>query len=175
MTFFRLPFSFLILILAGLMVVDPAIVQAQEQDAQPQAMFGPTVKEYGREGYPKMTIYVWGNADSGVWRVEKGTELLEFASVVSRTRMTDNSPDRRRVERLSVYRNQSPGTGSPFYETRIETLFSERGSTPTLQEGDILVIETRTQNRFTWRDISRVAGTIATLLNTYLLFNRIGS
>jgi hypothetical protein len=158
-----------------MMILDTAPVQAQEQESQRQAMFGPTVKEYGRSGYPKMTIYVWGNADSGVWRVEKGTELLEFASVVSRVQMTENSPDRERIERLSIYRDQSPGSGSPFFESRIETLFSDRGSKPTLQEGDRLVIESRARNRFTWRESARVAGTIATLLNTYLLFDRISN
>lgn len=176
MIFLRGSSFFLVLILAGMVAVGPSVVQAQEQPSQSQATFGPTVKEYGRSGVPKMTVYVWGNADSGVWRIEKGTTLLEFASVVSRARMTDNSPDQRRVERISIYRDQSPRSGEdPFFETRIETLFAERTSSPALQEGDILVLETRTRGRFTWRDVARVAGTIATLLNTYLLFDRISN
>lgn len=157
----------------------PSSVQAQEEPqvtSGTRAMFTPTVKEYGRPGYPKITVYVWGNADSGVWNVEKGTDLLEFLSVVSRARMTDNSPDRRRTERLSIYRDQRPGEAeSPFYETEVQELFSSRGSYPSLQEGDILVLETRTRNRFTWRDIARVTGTIAALLNTYLLFDRLSN
>lgn len=139
-----------------------------------RALFTPTVKEYGRPGYPRMTIYVWGNADSGVWNVERGTDLLEFVSVISRARMSQNSPDRRRIERLSVYRDQEPGRGDPFFESDVKDIFADRNSYPALQEGDILVLETDTRTRFTWRDIARVTGTVAALLNTYLLFERLG-
>jgi len=156
----------------------PSTAQAQEQPqmtAETRALFTPTVKEYGRPGYPRMTVYVWGNADSGVWNVERGTDLLEFITVVSRARMTDSSPDRRRIETFSLYRNATPGTDAPFFTSEIESIFSDRGNYPTLQEDDILVLETRTRGRFTWRDIARVTGTIAALVNTYLLFDRIGS
>lgn len=120
-----------------------------------------------------MTVFVWGNADSGVWRVEEGTDLLEFLSVVSRLNMRDRSPDRRLVKTLSVYREENPSQGEPFFETRVESLFTGRNSYPELQEGDVLVLEIEAQNRFTWRDIAQVAGTIATVLNTYLLIQRI--
>lgn len=158
--------------------VGPFEAQAQEQPqmaAESRALFTPTVKDYGRPGFPRMTIYVWGNADSGVWNVEKGTDLLEFVSVISRARMTENSPERRRIEKLSIYRDQQPGGGDPFYETDVRDIFAARDSYPALQEGDILLLETQTRTRFTWRDIARVTGTIAALVNTYLLFDRLGN
>jgi hypothetical protein len=167
-----------LLVVATMVPVPPSAAQAQEQPqmtAETRALFTPTVKEYGRPGYPRMTIYVWGNADSGVWNVERGTDLLEFVSVISRTRMSENSPDRRRVEKLSVYRDQRPGGGDPFFESNVKDIFASRDSYPTLQEGDILVLETQTRTRFTWRDIARVTGTVAALLNTYLLFERLGN
>ena len=178
-----IPFRFPLLVtalfvLATMASVGPPAAQAQEQPqmvtAETRALFTPTVKEYGRPGYPRMTIYVWGNADSGVWNVERGTDLLEFVSVISRARMSQNSPDRRRIERLSVYRDQQPGRGDPFYESDVKDIFAYRDSYPALQEGDILVLETETRTRFTWRDIARVTGTVAALLNTYLLFERLG-
>jgi hypothetical protein len=171
---------FLLILLFGFATTLPtAVSSAQVEDQQPQmtaetrALFTPTVKEYGRPGFPRITVYVWGNADSGVWNVEKGTDLLEFITVVSRARMTDSSPDRRRVETFSLYRNQQPGDGDPFFETEVEGMFANRGSYPALQEDDILVLETRTRGRFTWRDIARVTGTVAALVNTYLLFDRL--
>lgn len=155
----------------------PALAQSPQQQQQQQATAGalmnPTVKEYGRPGYPKITVYVWGNADSGVWNVEKGTDLLEFVSVVSRVNMVENDPDNRAIRTLRLYRDQSPQSDEdPFFETRIESLFSKRENYPSLNEGDILVLETETRNRFTWRDIARVTGTVAAVLNTYLLIDR---
>lgn len=165
-----------LLCVALLFFADPTMVRGQEfGDQTPQSLAGqePKVKEYGPEGVPKMTVFVWGNADSGVWRVEKGTDLLEFLSVVSRLQMRDRNPDRRLVKTLSMYRDKNPSQGDPFYETQIENLFTGRNNYPELQEGDVLVLEIEAQNRFTWRDIAQVAGTVATVLNTYLLIQRL--
>jgi hypothetical protein len=178
MNAFRL-FVFLpALFVAGFLFIStPIPVQAQEPTTAEilSAVNNPTVKEYGRAGYPKITVYVWGNADTGVWRVEEKTDLLEFVSVVSRIRMANRDPDRRQIETLRIYREQTPQSDDdPFFEKRVETLFSSRDNYPSLKEGDILVLESRAKNRFTWRDIARVTGTVAAVVNTYLLLDRLG-
>ena len=170
---------FLLLLVCGLATTLPSTVSPVRAQEQPQltnetrTLFTPTIKEYGRPGYPRMTVYVWGNADSGVWNIERGTDLLEFMTVVSRARMTDTNPDQRRVESISLYRDASPGSGQPLFTSEVQAIFSDRTGYPALQEGDILVLETRTRGRFTWRDIARVTGTVAALVNTYLLFDRL--
>jgi hypothetical protein len=167
----------LVLFVTGLLfLTTPAPVQAQQQpDDTRSSMNNPTVKEYGRAGYSKITVYVWGNADTGVWRVEEGTDLLEFVSVVSRIQMANRDPDRRQIETLRIYRDRAPQSGDdPFFEKRVETLFTKRGAYPALKEGDILVLETRAKSRFTWRDVAQVTGTIAAVVNTYLLLDRLG-
>jgi len=160
---------------AFLLITAPISVQAQQQPSDaPSGVNNPTVKEYGRSGYEKITIYVWGNADTGVWRVEKGTDLLEFVSVVSRLQLVSDDPSERQVVSLQIYRDQAQDE-EPFFERRVETLFSKRGDYPTLQDGDILVLKTRTKSRFTWRDVAQVTGTIAAVVNTYLLLDRLGN
>lgn len=160
-------------LLMALIFSAPGLAQQGPSPAQLLASSGSqTVKEYGRPGYPKMTVYVWGRADTGVWNVERGTDLLEFVSVVARVQMTNNSPERRLIDKLSIYREGSR-RGRPDFETRIETLFSARGSYPALQDGDILVLESTARNRFTWRDVARITGALGTFLNTYLLLERV--
>jgi hypothetical protein len=151
---------------------DVSTALAQQQTPQATALLTPNVKEYGRPGYPVMTVYVWGDADTGVWSVEEGTDLLEFVSVISRVQFGDRRPDERSVQRLQLYRDGRT-EGTPFYESTMEDLFTERGEYPSLLEGDILVLETTTRNRFTWRDIREVVGTAAIFLNTYLLLDRL--
>lgn len=134
---------------------------------------GPTVKTYGRPGYAKVTVYVWGTADTGVWNVEEGTDLLEFLSVAVRSEGGNRNADVRSYQVFKMYREGQNRQNDPFFESRMDELFSRERSYPTIQEGDILVVETRSTRRFTWRDITQVTGTVASLVSTYLLIDRL--
>ena len=153
-----------------ILAVEPPLAQAQQLPNT--AILTPNVKEYGRPGYPVFTVYVWGEADTGVWSVEQGTDLLEFISVISRTQLGDRGPDSRSIQRLKLYRN-GRSEGKPFFEARIQELFTARSSYPTLQSEDILVLETEVKNRFDWRDLGQIISIASTVLNTYLILDRI--
>lgn len=138
-----------------------------------ETLTGPTVKEYGRAGYPKVTVFVWGTADTGVWKVEEGTDLLEFLSVAARSEGTNRNVEIRNYQYLEMYREDQDRSNDPFFESRMDELFAREKEYPQIQEGDILLIESRAKRRFTWRDISQVTGTLASLVSTYLLLNRL--
>lgn len=138
-----------------------------------QTITAPTVKTYGRPGYPKVTVFVWGTADTGVWNVEEGTDLLEFLSVAVRSDGGNRNADIRSYRVLKVYRDDEDRSGDPFFEARMDDLFAREMPYPELRERDILVIESRARRRFTWRDITQVTGTVASLLSTYLLIDRL--
>ena len=165
----RLLVRSLLLGAAFILVVGPARAQAQQLPNSPALT--PNVKEYGRPGYPVFTVYVWGEADTGVWSVEQGTDLLEFISVISRTQFGER-PDRRSIQKLKLYRN-GKAEGESFFEARIQELFTARTSYPALQEEDILVLETEVKSRFTWRDLGQIIGIASTILNTFLILDRI--
>ena len=57
----------------------------------------PAIQDYGRPGMPRITIYVWGNAQTGVWTVEEGASMLEVVSATARVRLDQRSPERREV------------------------------------------------------------------------------
>lgn len=171
MTAPRFIYVFAVLVSAALLLSAGATT-ARAQQIPESDLLTPNIKEYARPGYPVMTVYVWGNADTGVWRVEEGTDLLEFLSVVSRVRFGEANPERQATELLRLYRDDRPG-GEPFFESEIQDLFSERNQYPSLQEGDILVLETKVRTRFTWRDVGRVVGVAGTFFNTWLILDRI--
>lgn len=153
------------LLLALLLAVPPGAVA----QLTPQGLANtPNVKDYGRAGYPRVTVYVWGTADTGVWTVEKDTDLLEFLSVAVRSDRAGQNADTRVVQTLKIYREETRGS-SPYFEARLDDLFSRERSYPSIQDGDIIEIESQTRRRFTWRDITQVTGTLASLVATYLL------
>lgn len=173
MIVFRRSLVLAALLSVGLIIIaGPLRVQAQQIPNNPVRT--PNVKEYGRPGYPVVTVYVWGNADTGVWNVEEGTDLLEFVSVVSRTQFGDRGPDRRAIQKLKLYRDGRT-EGEPFFEARLQELFSARSSYPALKGQDILVLETEVKSRFTWRDVGQIVGIASTVLNTFLILDRIQS
>jgi hypothetical protein len=159
-------------LVGALFALSPAVLWAQQFPQQSALLSTPKVKEYGRPGYPQITVYVWGSADTGVWNVEQGTDLLEFASVISQVPLRDGGPEQKVTNRLQIYRDEPVG-GQPFFEARIAELFTQRGTYPELKEGDILVLDTEVKGRFTWRDVAQVVGTVGTLLNTFLIIDRL--
>ncbi|WP_022835592.1 hypothetical protein [Salisaeta longa] len=139
----------------------------------PDANTNPNIQTYGRPGYPKITIFVWGTPTGGTWSIEEGTDLVEFLSVsAGGANMTDRSPDRRIIYTVKLYR-RGQTQGDPIFSARLENLFARRIDYPSLQNGDILVLDAEAKRRLSWRDISQVTGTIASLVSTYLLLDRL--
>lgn len=127
--------------------------------------------DYGRPGYPRVRIYLWGNAQNGVWTVEKGTDLLEFLSA-SATGNFNQSAETRVKNILKVYRRGQVGK-EPAFEMNVREIFARQNEFFALQSGDVLVVETVQKRRFfTFRGISRVTGTIASVASLVFLIRR---
>jgi hypothetical protein len=128
------------------------------------------INDYGRAGYPRVRVYLWGNVNDGVWTVEEGTDLLEFLSA-SATGNFNQSPETRVRNILKIYRNGQVGQ-EPAFEMNVETIFARQDAYPTLQNGDVLVVESIQRRRFfTFRNISQVTGTVASVASLIFLVN----
>lgn len=128
------------------------------------------IQVYGQPGNPKMNVYVWGQAQTGLWSVDVGTDLLEFASIITTSGMTANRADQETTLILQLFR--AGRGGEPVFEKMIEDVFVSR-SYPELNDGDILVLKERTRRRFTWRDVSQVLGTVTSTVSLVLLIERL--
>lgn len=134
----------------------------------------PAIQDYGRPGVPRITIYVWGNAQTGVWTVEEGASMLEVVSATARVGLDERNPERRQIHTLRIFRD-GDRSGNPEFEARLEDVFSRSVTLPELRERDVLVIDTRTRRRLSWRDVNQVAGTIASVLSIFILLDRLDS
>lgn len=133
------------------------------------------IREFGEPGVPKVTVYLWGdNANNGIWRVDEETDLLTFLSVASVSGFTERRPEVQSSIWIRIYR-QGEGQGDdPFFQAEAGDVLSEpRGSLPTLRDDDVVVVESQTRRRFTWRDISQITGTAASLLSLYFTIERL--
>lgn len=124
--------------------------------------------DYGRPGYPRVTIYLWGNAQNGMWTVEQGTNFLEYLSVAAQGNFNE-SADTRIKNKIRLYR-EGQIDEEPVFEARLEEIFSRKVEYPKLQNGDVLIVESIQRRRFfTFRNMSQVVGTVASLVSLSLL------
>lgn len=127
--------------------------------------------DYGRAGYPRVRVYLWGNARNGVWTVEEGTDLLEFLSVVAQGNF-NQSADTRSKNVLLMYRKGQIDQ-EPVFEMRMEKIFARQVDFPTLQNGDVLVVQTEQRRRYlTFRSISQAVGTVSSVFSLVYLLTR---
>ena len=126
------------------------------------------VQDYGRPGYPRVQIYLWGNANHGVWKVEEGTDLLEYLSLAGQGDFRQGAETRVKNV-LRIYRDGQVGA-DPVFETQLEDLFARQVESPVLREGDVLVVESIERRRpFTFRQSAQVTGTMASIATLVFL------
>lgn len=136
-------------------LLDGGLSQVQEYD-------------YGRPGYPRVTIYLWGNAQNGMWTVEQGTNFLEYLSVAARGNFNE-AAETRVKNKIRLYR-EGQIDDEPVFEADLEAIFSRKVDYPKLQSGDVLIVESIQRRRFfTFRNMSQVVGTTASLVSLGLL------
>lgn len=163
-----------LILVAGALLTLIVPQQAMSQESIPEFSESGDIaqtNDYGRPGYPRVRIYLWGNAQNGVWTVEEGTDLLEFLSA-SATGNFNQRADTRVKNILKVYRRGQVGK-EPAFEMDVREIFARQNESFSLQTGDVLVVES-VQNRriLTFRGISRVTGTIASVASLIFLIQR---
>ena len=133
-TFLRLTFifatgTFLLFTTPHYAVAQDAIAGLSEPGMSQQ------VNDYGRAGYPRVRVYLWGNANNGVWTVEEGTDLLEFLSA-SATGNFNQSAETRVRNVLKIYRQGQVGE-NPAFEMNVQEIFARQGAYPPLQKPNL--------------------------------------
>lgn len=121
-------------------------------------------QRYAPPGVPTQTIYIWGSVGvPGVWRVEQDIDLVELLSAARLTGVGRDDPGVRESNRIQVYR-RSGGEGRELvYEASLDDVLSPGATYPTLQDQDVIEVETVTRNRFGFRDAISLIGTGASL------------
>lgn len=165
--------SFLLTAAFFLTFVTPEVTLSQDVASGLTADSGlsEATNDYGRPGYPRVRVYLWGNANNGVWTVEEGTDLLEFLSAAA-TGNFNRSSDTRNKNVLKVYRRGQVGE-KPAFEMDIREIFARQDVYPQLQNGDVLVVESVQRRRFfSFRNVSQVTGTLASVASLVFLIDR---
>jgi len=150
--------------------VGPNTSQAQNLSLPEQSF----IREYAQPGEPTMTVYMWGNVGAtGIWRVGRDIDLVEFLSAVQVPGIGQERVDIRQRLTLRVFRGGS-GDRREVYNKRLDNILGEGAAYPDLQDGDVLLIEVRQRRRIlSFRFISTLVGTASSI--TLLILRLTGS
>lgn len=134
------------------------------------------VRTLARPGQPTITVYLWGTVGSpGVWRVERDMDLVRFLSVVQVPGIGGEDQNVRRNFKLRIYRRvygTDDGDRREVYTEDVSNLLEgDAKIPPSLQDGDIIAVETQTRRKFSFRTVFEVVRTTASLLTLYFLID----
>ncbi len=147
-------------ILAACLLAAPGLSYAQvdEPDSRRVAFF-----RYVEPGQATMRISVWGNVDApGRYEVQAGTDMLELLSLAG----GPSDRLRRSNERLYttvVLTRKTETSLSVIFEAPLVDLTTGVTAYPSLQDEDLLKVDTVINRTFDWRDGITVLGGLATL------------
>lgn len=107
-------------------------------------------------------IIVFGAASPGIYEIGEGTTFSELVALVRANPETENSSKTTREVRIQLYREVA-GQRSVVYEADYEEFLRLPGAHPTLQDGDVLIVEVTVREKTRLRDILQITSGLASL------------
>ena len=153
-------------------VLSPTPVTAQETPSPGLTSPLENPNRFARPGMPTNEVWVWGEVSQpGIWRVERGADLVQFLSHLRVQGALATDPERIRRFTVRIYRGD-PRSREEIYSIRMDRLLEEGDDYPEFQDGDILAVEVR-QRRSRLRIFQTVVSTISSAASLTLLFLRL--
>ena len=147
---------------AAIAHINPVSAQAEER-----------INDFSRPGRPTILVYVWGTSSSpGIWRVEQDVDLIQLLSAAMVPGMGVVEQTKKQTINLRIYR-PTGGRRVEIYESELTKMITEGGGYPSLQDGDILYLETVIKNRFSFQTIFSAVGAAASLTLLVIRLNQI--
>lgn len=156
----RIPLT---LCVAIILTATPALAQEFGRAGDIQTS-GTSYHVFTRPGEATMQVELQGTvAQPGLYEVSTGISLGRLLTLAGGAPFTTPNPDIKRSVTVRVYRQQG-GSRTTIYEAPYEEMLQEPSAHPTLQENDIVVVQTTDRQRFTWRNALSIVGSVAGVL-----------
>ncbi len=160
------------ILLAAYLYAPPALAQEFGRVGDVESA-GTAYFVYARPGDRTVQVLVVGQG-AGIYELSEGTTLDELVALagggVSGLVGQEDQYTRRDLT-VRVYRRDGESR-QLIYEAPMEEMLLEPGQHPSLRDGDLFMIETRTRRKFQWRDATQLFTTFASMA---LLIDRLVS
>ena len=125
------------------------------------------ITDFARPGRPTMLVYIWGTASApGIWKVETDVDPVELLSAAQVANYGNIDATNKQTTYISIFR-QRGSQRSEIYKAKMEEFLKAEKKAPALEDGDLLLVETITKQRFSLQTILSgiaAAGSIVLLI-----------
>lgn len=127
---------------------------------------------YARPGQPTNTVRVWGQVSQpGLWRVEQGTDLLDFLTILQVPGVGRDEAGYRQHFTIRVYRQEGQDR-SEIFSQRLDHMLEGEAQYPVLEEDDILAVEARRRRAVGLQTVRTALQVVSTAVSLVLIYDR---
>ena len=142
----------------------PAVAQEGSYDRIEETRSTAAYFYHARPGVPTIQVSVWGTVPRpGVYEVREGTHIDRLMTLAGGAPIEARSENEEADITIRLFRGQQQGARELVYEAPLEKLLRDTDVPPSVQAGDVLVVETRVESGFNWRDVLGIVGSVGSL------------
>lgn len=130
------------------------------------------INVFAAPGAATVTVNVWGAVSRpGLWRVERGVDLIEFLSVTGLSRVGQTRVGTRTKTVVSIYRTVD-GVRREVYRSDVEDILEDGATYPVLEDDDVLGVEAIERRSLGFQTVSLLIGTASSIASLTFLILR---
>jgi hypothetical protein len=119
---------------------------------------------HARPGVPTIQVSVWGTVPRpGIYEVSERTSLGRLMTMAGGAPIEARSENEEAKITIRLFREQEQGGREMLYKAPLQDLLRDTEAYPSLNDGDVLVVETEVERGFDWRDVLSVIGSLGSL------------
>ena len=119
---------------------------------------------HARPGVPTIQVSVWGTVPRpGIYEVSERTSLDRLMTMAGGAPIEARSENEEAKITIRLFREQEQGGREMLYKAPLQDLLRDTEAYPSLNDGDVLVVETQVESGFDWRDVLSIVSSVGSL------------
>jgi len=120
---------------------------------------------HARPGVPTLQVSVWGTVPRpGIYEVPEETGIARLMTMAGGAPIEARSENEEAKITIRLFREQEQGAREMLYKAPLQDLLRDTEAYPSLNDGDVLVVETEVESGFRWRDVFSLVGSLSSLV-----------
>lgn len=154
----------IVIVVALLGIVTAADAAGQSITDLDRSRYSPAAYyNYSESGDVTMIVNVWGTVrNPGLYEIPRGTTLSHLLSLSGGPIVAPREEREDRTIQVRLYRTEG-STRQVIFETEMRNEVIASVDDLSLQEGDVITVETVVDRRFSWRDVFPIIAAIGTV------------